>query len=109
MSWCGHRASLPAHLTQRIEALDRLSGEPCLIVVDPSETADQALARYMQQTGTQPRDRVSSSTPAFLDRRLAELVAMATRAVIDRLIQRIEAVAARQPKGRRVVLEEPLM
>jgi hypothetical protein len=59
MSWCGHRASLPAHLTQRIEALDRLSGEPCLIVVDPSETADQALARYMQQTGTQPRDRVT--------------------------------------------------
>ena len=43
-------------LAQRIEALDESSGAPCLIVVDPSETKDQALARYMQQRGAQPRD-----------------------------------------------------
>jgi len=46
-------------LAQRIEALDRSSGAPCLIVVDPSETRDQALARYMQQRGTQPRGQVT--------------------------------------------------
>ena len=46
-------------LAQRIEALDRSSGAPCLIVVDPSETKDQALARYMQQMGAQPRGQVT--------------------------------------------------
>lgn len=46
-------------LAQRIEALDQLSVAPCLIVVDPSETKDQALARYMQQMGAQPRGLVT--------------------------------------------------
>src|SRR5262245_25594926 len=37
-----------------------------------------------------------SSTPAFLIARLAKLVAMTTRAPINRLTQRIEALAARK-------------
>ena len=45
-------------LAQRIEALDRSSGAPCFIVVDPNETKDQALAHYMWQRGAQPRGRV---------------------------------------------------
>jgi|SRR5262245_34763831 len=45
-------------LAQRIETLGK-SNQPWLIVVDPNETKDQALARHTQQRGPMPRGLVT--------------------------------------------------
>ena len=45
-------------LAHRIEALGRPNDRPSLIVVDPAETSEQAVARYAEEHGAMPRGQV---------------------------------------------------
>ena len=46
-------------LAQRIEALGQSNDRPCLIVIDPAETKEQAIARYAEERGAMPRGPIT--------------------------------------------------